>query len=166
MRSLAAESARQGEGKTVIIVPEQFSFETERAMLRLLGNGEINNVQVLSFSRIAERLLEEHGKLSKPVADDKTKTVLLSLAVESVSDSLIHYAKAAGSVTLNRELLDFYRELKKCRITPDDLEGFSALVKKKTFAQKLSELALIFNCYEAMLSERFEDDWDYLYRVL
>ena len=49
IRSMAAEIATNEADKVIIIVPEQFSFETEKGMLQLLGNGKINNVEILSF---------------------------------------------------------------------------------------------------------------------
>ena len=53
IRSMASEIAQVQSEKAIIIVPEQFSFETEKGMLQLLGNEKINNVEILSFSRIA-----------------------------------------------------------------------------------------------------------------
>ena len=51
IRNLATESAKNESGKAVIIVPEQFSFETERGMLELLGNEKINNVEFIYVFR-------------------------------------------------------------------------------------------------------------------
>ena len=76
IRSLAAQSAQEEKGKTVIVVPEQFSFETEKGMLSLLGNEKINNVEIFSFSRLAERLLTDYGRLDKKIADDGTRAVV------------------------------------------------------------------------------------------
>ena len=42
IRNLATEIAKNESGKVIIIVPDQFSFETERGMLDLLGNEKIN----------------------------------------------------------------------------------------------------------------------------
>ena len=65
IRSMASEIAGKVADKVIIIVPEQFSFETEKGMLQLLGNEKINNVEILSFSRLGERLLSQYGKLDK-----------------------------------------------------------------------------------------------------
>ena len=37
MRRLLADRALAGQGGTVMLVPEQYTFETEKAMLRLAG---------------------------------------------------------------------------------------------------------------------------------
>lgn len=162
IRSLAAEIAQISSDKAVIIVPEQFSFETERGMLEILGNEKINNVEILSFSRIAERLLSLYGKLSKKTADDGTRAVLMSLAVETLEGQISAFNRYRKSPALIGNLLDFYREMKKCCITSEELAVLSEKVKKQSFAKKLNELSLIFSCYDALITQNFQDDCAYL----
>ncbi len=162
IRNLAAEIAENESGKAVIIVPEQFSFETEKGMLTLLGNEKINNVEILSFSRLAERLLTLYGKLNKKTADEGTRAVLMSLAIETLEDKITIYNRYRKSSSLISDLLKFYGEMKKCCISTAQLSEYSELVKKNTFKNKLTELSLIFDCYEALLNRNFEDDCTYL----
>lgn len=162
IRSLAAEIAQETSDKAVIIVPEQFSFETERGMLEILGNEKINNVEILSFSRIAERLLSLYGKLTKKTADDGTRAVLMSLAVETLDDKISTFNRYRKSPALIGNLLDFYREMKKCCIASEQLAELSEKVKKQSFAKKLNELSLIFGCYDALITQNFQDDCAYL----
>lgn len=162
IRSLAAEIAQNSSDKAVIIVPEQFSFETERGMLEILGNEKINNVEILSFSRIAERLLSLYGKLTKKTADDGTRAVLMSLAVETLDEKISAFNRYRKSPALIGNLLDFYREMKKCCITSEELAVLSEKVKKQSFAKKLNELSLIFGCYDALITQNFQDDCAYL----
>lgn len=162
IRQLAADVASREDSKAVIIVPEQFSFETERGMLALLGNEKINNIEILSFSRIAERLLSEYGKSEKKPVDDGTRAVLMSLAIETLEDKLTVFSRYRRHPALIGELLDFYREMKKCCITNEQLAQFAETVKKSTFSKKLAELSLIFECYEGMMTQSFGDDCAYL----
>lgn len=162
IRSLAAEIAENTSGKAVIIVPEQFSFETERGMLEILGNRKINNVEVLSFSRIAERLLSDYGKLTKKTADDGTRAVLMSLAIETLEDNLTVFNRYKRFPQLINEILDFHREIKKCSITNEQLGEFANCVVKSSFSTKLNELSMIFSCYDVLLSQNFCDSCDYL----
>ena len=158
IRNLATEIAKNESGKVIIIVPDQFSFETERGMLELLGNEKINNIEVLSFSRIAERLLRDYRKITKKFADDATRAVLMSMAIESLQDKLVYYKKYQKNPLLINELLSFNNELKTCCITANQLSQTAEKVKKPTFAKKLDELSLIFQCYDALMSKNFHDD--------
>lgn len=162
IRNLASEIASSESGKAVIIVPEQFSFETEKGMLEILGNEKINNVEILSFSRIAERLLSDYGKITKRPADDATRAVLMSMAIESLQDKITFYGKYQKNPLLINELLKFNRELKTCCIPLEKLTEMSAKVKKPTFAKKLDELSIIFQCYDSLMEQNFQDDSLYL----
>lgn len=162
IRNLASEIASSESGKAVIIVPEQFSFETEKGMLEILGNEKINNVEILSFSRIAERLLSDYGKITKRPADDATRAVLMSMAIESLQDKITFYGKYQKNPLLISELLKFNRELKTCCIPLEKLTEMSAKVKKPTFAKKLDELSIIFQCYDSLMEQNFQDDSLYL----
>ena len=158
IRNLATEIAKNESGKVIIIVPDQFSFETERGMLALLGNEKINNIELLSFSRIAERLLRDYGKITKKSADDATRAVLMSMAIESLQDKLVYYKKYQKNPLLINELLSFNNELKTCCITAHQLAEIAEKLKKPTFATKLNELSLVFQCYDSLMSKNFHDD--------
>ena len=169
IRSKATEIANVQSGKAIIIVPEQFSFETEKGMLQLLGNEKINNVEILSFSRIAERLLSQYGKIDKKIADDGVRAVLMSRAIETLEDKLTVFSRYKRFPQLLQEILSFHKEIKKCGVTNDNLGEFSDKVKKSSFSSKLSELSLIFTCYDALLSQSFTDSnthLDLLYDLL
>ena len=162
IRSMAAEIATNEADKVIIIVPEQFSFETEKGMLQLLGNGKINNVEILSFSRIAERLLSRYGKMEKKTADDGVRAVLMSCAIETLEDKLTVFNRYKRFPQLIGEILDFHREIKKCGIANESLGEFSSVVSHSSFSSKLSELSQIFACYDSLMSQSFCDSCTYL----
>ena len=122
VRQKAKELAENYTDKAIIIVPEQFSFETEKGMLQILGNEKINNVEILSFSRIAERLLSQYGKLDKKMADDGIRAVLMSRAIEALEDELNVFGRYKKHPELISQILDFHREIKKCKISNEELE--------------------------------------------
>lgn len=162
VRSVIADIAKLNSGKAIIIVPEQFSFETERAMLTLLGNEKVNNAEVLSFSRLAEKLLKKCGKLPSKTVDDAARGVLMSIAVESLQDKTVSFKKYVKNPALINELVSFRKELKKCRISPDSLQSVSGKMRRESFSLKLSELSEIYACYDALINNSFGDDTDYL----
>lgn len=162
VRSVIADIAKMSSDKAIIIVPEQFSFETERAMLSLLGNEKVNNAEVLSFSRLAEKLLKKCGKLPLKTVDDAARAILMSIAVESLQDKTVSFRKYIKNPALINELVAFRKELKKCRISPESLSVVSGKMRRESFSLKLSELAEIYLCYDALVSDSFGDDTDFL----
>ena len=60
LRSIAAELIKKGE-RVLYIVPEQFTFETERALAEAMGCG-LWDADVFSFTSLARRVLNEFGE--------------------------------------------------------------------------------------------------------
>ena len=48
-----AARAKKGEHGMIMVVPEQYSFEAERELVRMGGNSAALHAEVLSFSRLA-----------------------------------------------------------------------------------------------------------------
>ena len=61
IRRMLADHSLAGKGGCVLLVPEQYSFETEKAMLRLAGPQRANAVQIYSFTRLAETVFRRRG---------------------------------------------------------------------------------------------------------
>ena len=83
-------SVGRGNGKAhILLVPEQFSFESERALLERLGASEAGKVQVLSFTRLAETVFRELGGLAGRRMDDCVRALLLSQEITLSSTAVI-----------------------------------------------------------------------------
>lgn len=58
-QKIIKESMEQPEKNYLILVPEQFSMETQKDLVRLHPRKGIINIDVLSFGRLAYRVFEE-----------------------------------------------------------------------------------------------------------
>lgn len=82
-----AQVARRGE-KAMLLVPEQFSFEMEKAIFGMLEPAAADRVEVYSFTRLCHRLFLEYGGLAGENLSDAARVVLMSLALEQAQDRL------------------------------------------------------------------------------
>ena len=110
----------------VLIVPEQYSFNTEKTMLELLGAKGADKVEVLSFSFLAQKLLKKYGVNSMTEIDDSTRALMMSLALESVSDELNVYGRHRYSASVIMEMLKIIKEFRQCSVSPDMLRDAAA----------------------------------------
>ena len=78
---------KNGEDGFVLIVPEQFSFECERMFLRALTASQARKIEVLTFSRLADRLIDEFG-CSLKFIDRGKQALAMSIALSSIEDEL------------------------------------------------------------------------------
>ncbi len=145
--------------KNILIVPEQFSFETERSLLKMLGAQKAKKLSVMSFSRLALSRLRETADFSeKKMADDGIKKALMSEALLQLGGELeIYNGKKAGGTLLSL-LVDFNKELKFCRVGYGELTSAVGKVKNLLFKQKINELVLINEAYDALLTQSYFDD--------
>ena len=61
----------------LVVVPDQFTMQTQKEMVLAHPKGGIMNIDVLSFGRLAHRIFEEVGGNDKPVLDDTGKSLIL-----------------------------------------------------------------------------------------
>ena len=71
---LSALAEQQPEVLPVLLVPEQFSFETERALLVRMGPEKASRVRVLSFTRLAETVAKEVGGFAARRVTEASRT--------------------------------------------------------------------------------------------
>ena len=64
----------------IVLVPEQFTMQTQKELVRLHPRHGIMNIDVLSFGRLAHRIFEEVGGNRRIVLDDIGKSLLLRKA--------------------------------------------------------------------------------------
>ena len=60
-RSVIEDSIRHPDQSYLVIVPEQFTMQTQKELVRLHPDGGILNIDILSFQRLAYRVFEETG---------------------------------------------------------------------------------------------------------
>ena len=140
-----------------LLVPEQFSFAAERALIDRFGVQKAAGVQVFSFSRLAERVLRETGAASKTVLDDVTRALLMSRALELHTAPEQQTEGAAESPRLYdpeylRSLLALSDECKQCAVSPRMLELTASDLPDGTLKQKLTDLSGLFSVYDGLIS--------------
>ncbi len=148
--------ARNGENRILVIVPDQVTFETEKAFLDLLGARLSQNVLVLGFSRMCDYVFEATGALRKTPADDQTKALLMSIALEEVKDRLTLYSDKALNPELSKLFLSARKELS---LSGSDFESIinSTCEANDLTTSKLSDIHLAGEAMDALLTQSFED---------
>lgn len=166
VNQILASLAKEGCEDLLLIVPEQFSFTAERAMLGLLGPVDCNRVEVvMSFSHIAETVRKEYGSSKLREIGDAEKTLLMSMAVNQVKDKIEFFSRRVSSKGFVEEMISLCDEFKQNALSPESALEFSKEIESKTLGRKLSEVSLILESYDALLKNRFSDPFDTLTRL-
>ena len=145
-------------GEVTLIVPEQYSFHTEKKMLELLGEKGADSVNVVSFSFLAENLLKKYGLNSKKALDDSTRAMLMSVALDEIGDDLKLYSRHRYSSAVIMQMLKTIKEFRQCSVTPELIEQTLGKMEPSLLRDKLEEILLIDRTYSAIVSQNYFDD--------
>ena len=78
-RQICDEAAAHRERNYYILVPDQFTLETQKTLVEMSGEKGILNIDVLSFHRLAFRAFEQFPAEQKTILEDMGKTMLLGI---------------------------------------------------------------------------------------
>lgn len=160
IRHCIAERVKNGESGIVLLTPEQYTFESERALLQLLGATAADRAEVLSFTKMVEYIGTDAECFSKPHADTGTRAVAVKRAIAGVHDELRVLCNVKLTPEFILSMLDIITELKQCNVTGDMLYSSSLSADNKAFADKMHDISLIMSAYESILGERYIDPDD------
>lgn len=158
------KAGEQGE-KCVLIVPEQFSFESERAVLKTLGDKSALTTEVLSFSRIYDEVGRNVGGIAGKILSECDKIIFMKRALETVKTDLALWNKFTDSVSFAKTMLDSVGEMKINAVSPEDLRNIAEVIDKPTLRLKLCDTALIYETYDTLIAEKFIDPADTLTKL-
>ncbi len=161
---ILAQSLAKGKG-AMIIVPKQFTFETDRGILSLLGPKIACEIEVLSFSRLCHVALSTYGGIKQPIAASGMREIFMSVAIDSLKDKLSFFSKHKSEIAFTQKMLKENDSLKKSGITYEQLEELGEKAENNLLKSKLTETALIFRTYDAIISQSHFDDGDLLMKV-
>ena len=165
LRQMLARESEQSGRRILMLVPEQFSFETEKAMLHLCGPMRANSIEVYSFTRLADAVFRVEGGVAGRRLSDGGRRVLMSCALAACEDELELYKNAAQNGRVTDLMLTAVNEMKLCGITPKQLSGTAAALSGRGLGKKLSEIALLYGAFEALVAASYLDSRDDLTRL-
>lgn len=148
----------------IFLVPEQATFQMEYALATTSGLGGIMRAQVLSFRRLAHRVLLETGGAARVPIGELGKRMVLRELLTRHQDKLRIFAKSAGRSGFADTLARSVSEMKMYRISPVELAMAGGLLTpgQGLLRDKLADLELLYRAMEEYLAERYTDPDDYL----
>ena len=153
-----------------IIVPDQFTMQTQKDLVMRSNRGGILNIDVLSFGRLSHRILEEVGTKEMPVLDDTGK----SLVLQKVAANLKNQLPAMGSLLHKQgyihEVKSAISEFMQYGISIQDMDKLIASAEKRgALAMKLRDLKTLYRGFQDYIRDHFittEETLDVLRRSL
>lgn len=163
--------AAKNPGKNFfLIVPDQFTMQTQKDLCMMSPTGGILNVDVLSFGRLRHRILEEVGGLEIPVLDDTGKCLVLQRVASGMREDLPTLGSYLGKQGYIHEVKSVLSEFMQYGIGPEDVDKLIAYSSGRgALTGKLADLKHLYQAFEEYIQGNFittEETLDVLCRQI
>lgn len=151
------EKSRSNPEQTIfLVVPEQFTMQTQRRLTALHPGGSVIGIEIVGFLRLANRIFDELFISLPDIIDDSGKSMILRKVLEDVREELTVYRtkiEYAGFVSQMKSLVS---EFEQYGIGMDGIgEMIIAAERKPLLREKLHDAGVIFSAFKRELEERF-----------
>ena len=150
------EAMAHPEREYLVIVPEQFTMQTQKELVRMHPGGGILNIDVLSFDRLAYRVFEEVGGDSRRILEETGKTLVLQKVVQRKQNQLGYLASQMKKPGYVQEMKSLISELMQYDIREDKIEEMLADAQDKALLfRKLEDVKLLYQEFRSYLQDKF-----------
>lgn len=164
IRSKLAENP--GRSPIIYLVPDQMTFSSEYKLASTPGLDGMISAQVFSFTRLAWRVLQETGGMSRTHLSSAGINMMISKIIEEKKDELKIFQRSASKTGFISSMEEMLIELKRYCISPEDMK---ILLKEKldqeedqSLRDKIHDLGVIYGEFEKVLIGKYIDSEDYL----
>ena len=145
--------------KIYIITPEQFSFTAEQNLMNSVKSKAVINAEVLTFERMAYRVLNEVGGILKTNLSKSGRAMLLFDIMDEHKNELKYLGKTQKNLETISRLIT---ELKKHNINSNIIKGTKQELQDKRLEYKLEDINIILENFENAINNNFIDENDLL----
>lgn len=166
-REIAAELKRDPLGDAIIlIVPDQMSYSMEHSLSVNFGLNGIIRAQVSTFKRLAWRVLQETGGITRREVDGFGYRMLVRSVLEENRDELKLFRQAADKRGFTEKIGDLMKEFSRYCLDRETLTGLqenlTASNAPRTLQDKVSDLSLLVTKIEEKLGTAYVDSEGHL----
>ncbi len=154
----------------VYLVPEQMTFQSEYRIVQSPDVEGMIRAQVFSFTRLAWRILQEVGGISRFHIDQTGIHMILRKVIEEHKNEFHVFGRSAEQFGFIEQMESMITEFKRYCVTPDILqdeivrigEDASISEHEKMLAKKLTDILVVYRQLEQSLEGKYLDGEDYL----
>lgn len=162
LEEISKQVLDDGTSPIILLVPEQYTFESEKRLSNYLKKDPYLRARVLSFKTLSNIVFSQVGGLTDININASGRSMMIYKALEGVSEDLEIFSKAASQPGFIGTIADMISELKQYSISHESLENIAGEVQSETLKLKLQDISKIYANYENILHENYIDSQDLL----
>lgn len=142
-----------------LITPEQFSFTAEQKLLEISSSQSMLLAEVITFNRMAYRVLNEVGGKTRLNLSSSGKAMLIDHILLTQNDKFSFLGKSDENVEMiSRQLT----ELKKHQVQLETLKEVTNNTEDKYLQRKLEDITTLYDIYTENIKNQYIDENDAL----
>ncbi len=149
--------SRAADIPVILFVPEQFTLQAERDLMRFLRLPGLLNLDVVSPSRLKSLVRERSGFSGRLPLDDAGRAMVIQQALQECKNLLVYYRHLDGLYGAVTRMDQTLGELQEEKLTPELLKDWAASLPGGARRAKLQDLARLWESYDRILAGRFDD---------
>lgn len=153
---IITEARKHPERNYIIIVPEQFTLQTQKELVSMHPNHGVMNIDILSFLRLSYRIFEEIGVQDMVVLEETGKSMLVRKALEEKKENLKIFRGDTKKPGFVAEIKSLLSEFMQYSIGLSDLEKMVEVTEEKPLLHaKLEDTLLVYRRFRDLLENKY-----------
>lgn len=136
-------------------MPEQFSFQTEKALISATQGRGLWRAQVLSFHRLSYYVFGKTGGIEKKILEDSGKHMLLRKIISEKKQQLLYFKSGQEKRGFVDALASSITEFYQYGIEPEELLAKAEASEAANLQLKLQDLHLIYSEYKNYIEQEY-----------
>ena len=145
--------------KILIITPEQFSFTAEKKLMEAIETEAVFNAEVVTFSRMAYRVIQEIGGRTETNLSKCGKAMLIYSILNNCKKDLKFLGKTDENVDMAGTAIT---EFKKHGISVEQLKQETEKQSDIYLKNKLNDINMIYEKFQEQIAGKYIDETDLL----
>ena len=155
-QNIIEQAGQHPEKFYYVIVPEQFTMQTQKTLVEMSPGKGILNIDILSFERLAYRVLEEVGGDSRTLLEETGKSMVLQKMVQQHGKELSYLGGQMRKTGYLDEVKSILSEFMQYDIQDSDVEEMIRDSADRTLLQmKLKDVSVLYQAFKGYLKDHY-----------
>lgn len=151
------------KGKTLLLVPDQFSLQAEKDAFFYLGKKSLIDLRIVDFNMLGNKVLKETGGRKPQLIDKYGSQMLLTKVLGKVDDELGVYRGFSWKSSFIDRVYGVISDMKRYGIEPGMLSEIIEKLDKNSYLRyKLTDINKIYAAYQELIEDKYLDAEDYI----
>ena len=155
-KKLIEESMAHPEQNFYLVVPEQYTMQTQMKMTELHPGHGVMNIDIVSFPRLAYRVFDEVGGIHKTILEDTGKSMVIRKLLSERKDVFEAFSGNIHKSGFTAQAKSMISELFQYSVEPEHLEESRKRVGEKTLlGKKLNDIQVLYEAFKTYMADTY-----------